>query len=326
MEQLTIRNIISKVHDGSIRIPSFQRGFVWEPDKVAYFMDSLYKEYPVGALLIWRTKERLRADRTLGQFSLPDPKEEYPIDYVLDGQQRITSIFSVFQTFLSPASETNWLDIFYVIGSNPSSPQPCFEAIAAGDVDDSRHFPLNVIFDPVKYRNTVARFDDTTAREIDNLYGIFQGISIPVQIMNTDDKANVAIVFERINRQGVRLDPFQLLIAWGWSTEFDLQEQLSGLYDDLDNFGFGNLDDNKELLMKCFTGYIMNNTLPDAVAQLNGPVIRDQLHIYDLKYISIKSSSVIYFRSRSRTRRYTKTRKSQGVPSYISNQLFEIIR
>lgn len=65
-------------------------------------MDSLFKDYPIGAVLLWRTKERLLNERNLGHFFLPEPTKDYPVDYVLDGQQRLTSIFSVFQTELIP--------------------------------------------------------------------------------------------------------------------------------------------------------------------------------------------------------------------------------
>jgi uncharacterized protein with ParB-like and HNH nuclease domain len=56
-------------------------------------MDSLFRGYPFGSLLFWRTKAQLKTERQLGPFDLPERDPEYPIDYVLDGQQRITSIF-----------------------------------------------------------------------------------------------------------------------------------------------------------------------------------------------------------------------------------------
>jgi uncharacterized protein with ParB-like and HNH nuclease domain len=97
MESLSIRELIDLVTRGQVRIPAFQRGFVWDSDRVAYLMDSIYKGYPFGSLLFWRTKEKLKFDRDLGPFTLPEPNEDYPVDYVLDGQQRVTSIFGVFQ-------------------------------------------------------------------------------------------------------------------------------------------------------------------------------------------------------------------------------------
>src|SRR5215207_8204482 len=113
MEDLSIRNIVEAVSSGQIRIPAFQRGFVWEPDRVAYLMDSIYKAYPFGSVLFWRTKEQLRVERDLGPFKLPAPKEDYPVHYVLDGQQRITSIFGVFQTDLPFVNQVEWQDIYF---------------------------------------------------------------------------------------------------------------------------------------------------------------------------------------------------------------------
>ena len=46
-------------------------------------MDSIYKRYPFGSLLFWRTKAKLAIERKLGAFDLPNPKKDYPIDYVL---------------------------------------------------------------------------------------------------------------------------------------------------------------------------------------------------------------------------------------------------
>ena len=97
--QMPIRKIIEKITSGEIRIPAFQRDFVWEPNQVQFLMDSIFKGYPIGSLLLWRSREQLSYDRQLGPYSLPDPQKDYPIDYVLDGQQRITSIFSTFQRF-----------------------------------------------------------------------------------------------------------------------------------------------------------------------------------------------------------------------------------
>lgn len=275
LSSLSIRNIIERVSSGAIRIPSFQRGFVWEPEDVAFFMDSLYKKYPIGAVLLWRTKERLHSERHLGRFELPDPIKDYPIDYVLDGQQRITSIFSVFQTELEPQNGSNWMDIYYIMGCKDSPQQSNFIPLLLDDVNPQKHFPLNCLFDPVNYRKATRDLDDETIIELDKLQACFQEISIPVQLMETDDKAHVAIVFERINRAGIPLDSFQLLTAWSWSTEFDLQDKLDELAADLSEYGFEGLAENQDLLMKCFTGYILGSTSPGAIMDLDGSVIRD---------------------------------------------------
>ena len=66
MDTIRIREILDQILRGQIRIPAFQRGFVWEPDGVAYLMDSIYKRYPFGSLLFWRTREQLKVEMDYG--------------------------------------------------------------------------------------------------------------------------------------------------------------------------------------------------------------------------------------------------------------------
>ena len=118
MADYTINDILEQVKNGQIRIPAFQRGFVWDAERVAYLMDSIYKAFPFGSLLLWQSKERLDTERDLGPFKVPDLKEDYPVFYVLDGQQRITSIFGVFQHDLEPTEDANWLDVFFDLNAD----------------------------------------------------------------------------------------------------------------------------------------------------------------------------------------------------------------
>lgn len=101
-DPLFIGELITKIMDGNIRIPSFQRGFVWDADRIARLMDSIYKGIPFGTLLFWRTKAALNTEKSLGPYRLPTNDPDYPINYILDGRQRATSIFGVFQNALSP--------------------------------------------------------------------------------------------------------------------------------------------------------------------------------------------------------------------------------
>lgn len=275
MESLSIRRIIDKISSGEIRIPSFQRGFVWEPDAIAFFMDSLFKSYPVGAILLWRTREKLSNEKKLGRFTLPDPTKDYPIDYVLDGQQRLTSIFSVFQTELLPEQDSNWKDIYYLMGNSYNPQELQFLPLSNDEVIPSKHFPISTLFDSVKYRKSTDGLDDSLKAEIDKLQETFKEVTVPLQLMETEDKSIVAIVFERINRAGVPLDSFQLLTAWSWSTDFDLQEKLDELSSELSGCGFDGIAEDQDLLMKCFTGYILSSTSPSAMMDLTGDQVRD---------------------------------------------------
>ncbi|MEC5152640.1 DUF262 domain-containing protein [Cryobacterium sp. GrIS_2_6] len=76
-QQIQIKTLIGRVLHGEVRIPGFQRDFVWEPQRAALLMDSIYKEYPFGTILLWRSRTALKTEKKLGSFVLPDPEDEY---------------------------------------------------------------------------------------------------------------------------------------------------------------------------------------------------------------------------------------------------------
>lgn len=91
---MQLKNIIPDMENGDIKIPQFQRDFVWSKESSAKLMDSIIKGYPVGAFTFWKTKERLRNVKSIGGITFPESSDTDYINYVLDGQQRITSIYA----------------------------------------------------------------------------------------------------------------------------------------------------------------------------------------------------------------------------------------
>lgn len=272
----TIRQIIEKVSNGQVRIPTFQRGFVWEPEMVAYLMDSIYKGYPFGTLLFWRTREALQTEKRIGPFDLIEQEAGLPLDYVLDGQQRITSIFGVFQTELVPIDNANQFNIYFDYTVNPDAQETQFFALEDGQVDPAKHFPLKCLFDPVKYREKTDMLNAGVIPIIDELQTKFKEARIPIQFLETEDKAKVAIVFERINRKGVELDTFQLLNAWTWSETFELQKYFEELQEELAPFGFKGAGEDVDLILRCAAGIISGNASAKSLIELNGNEVRNR--------------------------------------------------
>lgn len=262
-----------------MRIPNFQRGFVWDPERVAYLMDSIYKGYPFGSILLWRTKQELSHERNLGPFKLPQKDPEYPTDYILDGQQRITSIFGAFQTDITLTDPPLWSKIYYDIGADENAQDSSFMALEDADVDKARHFPIGCFFDPVLYRKETSRYTDNKVVErIDKIQARFKEALIPVQTMVTEDKTAVAIVFERVNQRGVELDTVQLLSAWTWSGDFDLNQKFEDLAEELTPFGFRDVGANKDLLLRCCSAVMARDPSPDALISLNGSKVRSSFN------------------------------------------------
>ena len=274
---ITIRQLLQRITDGEVRVPAFQRDFVWEPDRVQFLMDSIYKGYPIGTVLFWRTKEKLLHDRDLGPFTLPDPKAQYPIDYVLDGQQRLTSIFSTFQTELKKNSESKvkWTDIYFDLQAKPDAQDSQFLALEDSEAQ-ARHVPLRYMFDVAQWAAYTRKISDpTTLTVLDRLQALFKEAQIPVETVETEEHSKIAIIFERINRGGVPLDTYQLLSAWTWSGDFDLRKRFEELAVELDEVGYFELRDDPDLLLKCCAGVVRNDASAHAIVDLKGGEVRD---------------------------------------------------
>ncbi len=277
MADFSIRDILHKVSSGIIRIPTFQRGFVWDAETIAFFMDSIYKGYPVGTLQLWRTHTQLETEKKLGPFTIFSRDDQFPIDYVLDGQQRITSIFGVFQTDI-PISEDeeNPFNIYFDLKADVNIQDSQFLSLESGEVNPVRHFPLNCLFDTVKYRQATSELPDEDVNTIDLLQSIFKEVKIPYQTLETEDNGKVAIVFERINRKGIPLDMYQLLSAWTWSQDFTLQTKFEELADELKPYGFEDVGENINLLLRICSAILSASGLVNNLINLNGQVVRDR--------------------------------------------------
>ena len=268
-----IRQIIERISSGDIRIPAFQRGYVWEPEQAAFLLDSIYKAFPIGTVVLWQTDARLKFEKNLGSFKLPEPKKDYPVNYVLDGQQRLTSIFSVFQTDLKPL-DSSWTDIYFDLAAEESLQESLFIPLQMEEVDPSRHFPAKTLFDAVAYRQACDGRDADQIVRLDDMQSRFKEYNIQSQTFETDDRNKVAIVFERINRAGTELKVFELLSAWSWSDDFDLSEKFAELQEEIEEHGYSDLSKEQDLQLRICAGVITQETSPEKIMSLSGEEIR----------------------------------------------------
>lgn len=86
---MKVSAILDRIDLGDMALPEFQRGYVWGRDQVRGLMQSLYREYPVGSLLVWKTTASSTA------LKGADIDAEKVVSLLLDGQQRMTSLYGV---------------------------------------------------------------------------------------------------------------------------------------------------------------------------------------------------------------------------------------
>lgn len=90
--EASVEELVSMIERGELRLPEMQRRYVWRSTRVRDLLDSLYRGYPSGAILLWETDD----DVPLQDFSVKQQANPYKSTrLLLDGQQRLTSLSSV---------------------------------------------------------------------------------------------------------------------------------------------------------------------------------------------------------------------------------------
>ncbi len=93
-DDMSFQVLMDNIKEGNIKIPDFQRDFVWERTQIIDLLDSVYNHYPIGSFLFWESNEDICSYRNIGNIELKEAPKGKLINYVLDGQQRITSLFA----------------------------------------------------------------------------------------------------------------------------------------------------------------------------------------------------------------------------------------
>jgi hypothetical protein len=90
--EASVAELVSRIEQGQLRLPEMQRRYVWKKTRVRDLLDSLYRGYPSGAILLWETTEEVPQQ----DFAVPQQNNPYQsTQLLLDGQQRLTSLSAI---------------------------------------------------------------------------------------------------------------------------------------------------------------------------------------------------------------------------------------
>ena len=87
-----IDELARRILTGDILLPKFQREFVWERNQIIDLLDSIPRNFPVGSILLWQSRQELRSENRIADLDIELPRPDYPVNYLLDGQQRLSSL------------------------------------------------------------------------------------------------------------------------------------------------------------------------------------------------------------------------------------------
>jgi hypothetical protein len=257
-----LKDILRKCDEGKLQLPDFQRDYVWGDDDVRSLIASVAKGFPVGSLLTLETGSEVAFKPRL-LAGVPEKQVE-PDELLLDGQQRITSLFqSAFskQPVRTRIRKNTEVDRYYYLDIKRAvnGLADLGDAIVGVPADrivrtnfgkdvvldlSSREqeyeldmFPLNLSFDSKNWFYGWRDYWKPRGRDISDierdfdLYVLEQIQRYKMPIIRLDKKNSreaICLVFEKVNVGGKKLDAFELLTAIYAADKFDLREAWKG--------------------------------------------------------------------------------------------------
>ena len=214
-----LNDLITAIDLGDIGLPDIQRPFVWKNAKVRDLFDSMYRGYPVGYLLLWRNG--LPDDRAIGT----EKKQKPPRLVIVDGQQRLTSLYSVIKgrSIVRENFESEKISIAF----NPLD--ECFEVADAAVRRDKAFIPdiscvwgkdTNIFEIANNYLNELGvsrKLSQEETKSIqDAIINLQALLSFPFTALELEaniSEEDVADVFVRINSKGTTLNQADFILT-----------------------------------------------------------------------------------------------------------------
>jgi hypothetical protein len=245
-QSVTFPSLFDQIRNGTIKIPQFQRDFVWTKGMSARLLDSIIKGYPIGTFILWSTQERLRSIRNLGGTDLPDTPAGNAVKYVLDGQQRLTSLFVTLNglTVRREEHEDDYSQMWLDLKATEEDELVLLDVRDREEGDFIRlHDLLNGEFD---YLASFPRQAQERIKLYKNRIESYQFSAVQI----TDAPIDVATeIFTRLNVGGKPLSPFEIMVAKTYDgiAGFDLAEQFESFIGELEEIEYETIPESNLL-------------------------------------------------------------------------------
>lgn len=261
----SLRELLKEAESGKMKLPDFQRGWVWGDEDIRNLLASISQSFPVGALMTLETGGEINFKPRTVEGAPQEAETTTPSSLLLDGQQRITSLFqtTIRQSIVETVNAkkraiTRWyyINIVKALDSEASREEAIFGMpetkrltsnfgrdvhldLSTSEAEyENLMFPINRTFNDRDWRRGFEDYwrsrNDTAKYEIyrrfeDEIIDAFSHYHLPViSLGNETPKQAVCLVFEKVNTGGKKLDSFELLTAIFAADGFELRKDWYG--------------------------------------------------------------------------------------------------
>ncbi|MCB8944349.1 MAG: DUF262 domain-containing protein [Ardenticatenaceae bacterium] len=288
-----IRSYLEDLLQKKYQIPTFQREVVWNRDSVKMLWDSIYRFYPIGSILIWKTDLKLQNHRSIGGHIITGNGSAESFQYILDGQQRTTSLLTSLYGGQIEGKEgfdpTLYFDLTVEDVDEIDDQTFRQRFLFWDDIDDrggkltrntsrTNRYQEGLIVklsDVLKNFGTVEKklvegkysdYDDPIRKRLRDIRDVLDNYRLSFIELKGIEVSEVCQIFERINQAGKPLDIFDIVVAKTFRLDtttqagFYLRELISDFRDET----AGNFAPIDDLTYLQIVSMIINQELPDA--------------------------------------------------------------
>ncbi|MBF0401399.1 MAG: DUF262 domain-containing protein, partial [Magnetococcales bacterium] len=265
-EIVFVFDLIRQVEAGRIRIPSFQRFFVWDREEMLDLLDSIRNQYPIGSLLLWTTDRSITSREWVGPVHVLH-KGVGTFSYILDGQQRLTTLVGTLRVpregepDVGDSDPGRWRVYF-------NAEKEMFEYLQGkAEAPQGWHFPVWKLMDTVAFLEEGKRIMHEGGEKgqhymikVQELARTFQSYKLPIINISNTELSQAVTIFSRLNAKGRAITTDEMVSALTYSESdsegagFHLSGQIDGLIEKIAAHGFGGMD--RTIILRAFLAAI----------------------------------------------------------------------
>ena len=241
--------LIAEAMKGEIRVPKFQRPgteVTWDSKRRGDLLDSIYRGFPVGTILLWSTQEKIETIPAIGGFAVPPlpDSDVAPKRLLLDGHQRLSTLVQILGAGLSrdlgleninisPEITTNTLEVWvFELKANKETGdlvRDRFLLLKKGQQPNKTQLPLSIVLSRTELNHWIRErnLSDAQTQLADGLRDRLREYAMPVAVLVTDSLSEATESFKRINSSGTKMGDFHMVSALAYQMDFDPQMAFS---------------------------------------------------------------------------------------------------
>lgn len=250
-----LESYLDDVHRGQLRVPKFQRPFVWRPEQMLALFDSIERGFPIGSLLLWQTDIELESLGEVGGLRIPSAPGR-SATFILDGHQRLSTLYScLYRTDKSDdaSDPAAWIWRVYRVLGQGETRENRYVHWKRNDPPPPNYLPVRSVLKTLDFLSFARKLNrdysdhvyDAMVEEAEEVAQRIKSYKLSVVTLVGGSLAQAVEVFSRVNSTGQPMSPDQMVSALTYKggSEESLSNRIDAMLEEISARGFGQINE-----------------------------------------------------------------------------------